>query len=140
MYYSYPQDRINTQVIYRFALAHSLVQDCVLTRSSEFRLGVRRKDMAKPWFRVWVWSSEKGSGLSLVWQVRSSGKETGRTLVWQVRSFEKGTGRTLVWQFLSSEKKTWLNHGSAGSEFGERNSGRFGVGRKNRAEPWFGRF
>ena len=28
----------------------SLVQDCVFTRSSEFRLGVRRKDRAKPWF------------------------------------------------------------------------------------------
>ena len=56
--------------------------------------------------------AEKGSGLTLVWQVRSSVKGTGQTLVQQVRISEKGMGRTLVWQ----------------------------VRRKARAEPWFGRF
>ena len=83
----------------------SLVQDGIFNPSSEFRLGVRRKDRAELWFGVLVWSSEKGSGLTPVRQVRSSEKGTDQTLVPQVWSSEKGMGRTLVWQVRSSEKR-----------------------------------
>ena len=41
------------------------------------RFGVRIKDLAEPWFGVWVRSSEKGCGLTLVWQVWSSEKRKG---------------------------------------------------------------
>ena len=110
----------------------SLVQDCVMTRSLEFGFGVWRKDLAEPCFGVRVRSSEKGSGLTLVWQVWSSEKERaspgsagsefgerngpnpgssgsekgmGRTLVRQVWSLEKGMGGTLICQVRSSEKR-----------------------------------
>ena len=71
------------------------------------RFGVQIKDLAEPWFGVWVRSSEKGCGLTLVWQ---------------------------VW---SSEKRKGPNPGLAGSEFGYRtwpNPGLefgFGVRRKD---------
>ena len=47
--------------------------------------GVLRKDRAEPWFSVRVQSSEKGSGLTRVRQVRRKEKGMGRTLIWQVR-------------------------------------------------------
>ena len=136
----------------------SLVQDCVFTRSSEFQFGIRRKDRAKPWFGFPVRSSEKGSGLTLVWQVRGSEKGTGRT--WFGRfGVRKGPNPGLAVSVFG--EKTGLDPGSAGSEFGERSSQKpgladskfgertwlkpdlefgFGVRRKERAEPWFGRF
>ena len=82
------------------------------------RFGVKIENLAEPWFVVWVQSSEKGLGQTLVRQVRSSEKVMGRTLVGHVQNLEKECrrtltgvlvlekeiGRTLVCQFQNSEK------------------------------------
>ena len=75
------------------------------------------------WYRI-VFCPEVGVSVHI------SEKGPGITLVWQVWSSEKGPGITLVWQVWSSEKGPFLSP----------NSDRFGVRRKNRAKPWFGRF
>ena len=62
-----------------------------------------------------------------------------------VHSFERGPGITLVWQVKSSEKGQFLslNSGRLGVWRKDRAKpwlGRFGYQRKDQPNPWFGRF
>ena len=76
-------------------------------------------------FEVWVWSSEKGTGRALVRQVQSWEKEPGQTLVWSLSlEFSEGTG---PYPGLAGQRK----------ERAKPYFGRFGIHRKNLAEPWF---
>ena len=104
-----------------------------------------------PKFGVPLLSSDNGPGRTLV---RSSEKGSGLTLVWQVRSLEKGTGQILVWQVRRKEwaepwfgrfgEETGLNPGSekgmGRTQVRRSNPDSEWVRRKERAKPWIGKF
>ena len=129
-----------------------MVQDCVFARTSEFKFGVRRKNLYNPGLA----GSEFGErmGITLVQQVWRKVSSFLRTLAgseFRVRTGPKpDSAGAEVGLFLSPNtagsefrERTGPNPGSAGSEKGQflsPNPGRFGVRRKDRAEPWFGRF
>ena len=120
----------------------SLVQDCVFTRSLEFRFGARRKDRAEHWLGVRVWSLEKGSGLTLIRQVLSSEKERAEPWFGRFRVRRKEWAEPWFGRFGVRRKdraEPWFGRfGVRRKEWAEPWLGRFEVGRKNLAEPWFG--